>query len=436
MKQQTRSLVPLAFLCIALVVGVGGTWTLLRSKRLKAQASSTSNYALNLSGVASADPDMWYRALEKVKEDRIETSSGPVETPPQLRHYSDRHWFLATQVAEVKKFGLHSCQDLVDLAAMIDHGELVVLPAVTDSYILFGVGARVDGSPFDRFVNDHDVPLYDEAALNGAYARLATERSNLQNEISRLNNQLANKNVVRSKQKELQKQIASRQQDLQRNDDEKTSLDSSYGQAEVRQKLVSDYASLQLLAKNFAGRSFNLDSATDRYTLKVCMLSSLRPAAIKILEEVAKGYHGKFDRPLPVSSLVRPEQYQHSLRRVNRNAVLIDTPPHTTGLAFDIDYRYMTAAEQNFVMADLARLKDEGRIEVIRERNANFHIFAFIDGRRPSDELITASLDEATVGPKESDHATEESKKVEKKKKSKEKKSNAASRSRSKKRRK
>jgi uncharacterized protein DUF5715 len=232
----------------------------------------------------------------------------------------------------------------------------------------------------------------------------------------------------------LQKQIASRQQDLQRYNDEKTSLDSSYGQAEMRQKLVADYASLLSLAKNFAGRSFNLDSATDRYTLKVCMLSSLRPAAIKILEEVAKNYHDKFGRPLPVSSLVRPEQYQHSLRRVNRNAVLIDTPPHTTGLAFDIDYRYMTAAEQNFVMADLARMKDEGRIEVIRERNANFHIFAFIDGQRPSDELITASLDEATVGPKESDHVTGMSKKVEKK--SKEKKAKVAPKSKSKKHRK
>jgi hypothetical protein len=29
---------------------------------------------------------------------------------------------------------------------------------------------------------------------------------------------------------------------------------------------------------------------------------------------------------------------------VNRNAVLIDTPPHSTGLAFDIDYRYMSGA--------------------------------------------------------------------------------------------
>ena len=96
-----------------------------------------------------------------------------------------------------------------------------------------------------------------------------------------------------------------------------------------------------------------------------------------------------------MSSLVRPEQYQHVLRRFNRAAVLIDTPPHSTGLAFDIDYRYMNGAEQNFLMNELARLKDAGRIEVLRERNANYHIFVFLDGTRPSDDLITASLQEA-----------------------------------------
>src|SRR5205814_2721831 len=140
---------------------------------------------------------------------------------------------------------------------------------------------------------------------------------------------------------------------------------------------------------------YDLGNATDREALKIAMLSSIRPAALKILEEVAAVYSRQFNRPLPVSSLVRPEEYQHTLRRFNRYAVLIDTPPHSTGLAFDIDYRYMSGAEQNFLMTELARIKDEGRIEVIRERGANYHVFAFIDGQRPSNELITASLEEA-----------------------------------------
>ncbi|HET9479581.1 MAG TPA: DUF5715 family protein, partial [Pyrinomonadaceae bacterium] len=113
---------------------------------------------------------------------------------------------------------------------------------------------------------------------------------------------------------------------------------------------------------------------------------------------------------LPVSSLVRPEQYQHALNKVNRNAVLIETPPHSTGLAFDIDYRYMSAAEQTFVMDELARLKSEGRIEAIRERNANYHVFAFIDGTRPGDDLIAAKLDEAMPPGREAHHAEKKSK--------------------------
>ena len=101
-----------------------------------------------------------------------------------------------------------------------------------------------------------------------------------------------------------------------------------------------------------------------------------------MLEEVASAYHRQFGRRLPVSSLVRPEQYQRALRRVNRNAVLIETPPHSTGLAFDIDYRYMSAAEQSRDGRTRA-FEEEGRIEVIRERNANYHVFAFLNGTRP-----------------------------------------------------
>jgi hypothetical protein len=81
--------------------------------------------------------------------------------------------------------------------------------------------------------------------------------------------------------------------------------------------------------------------------------------------------------------------------------VTIDTPPHSTGLAFDIAYRYMSVAEQNFVMNELARLKREGRVEVIRERNANYHVFAFLDGKRPNDDLIKASLEAAGADPVE-----------------------------------
>lgn len=403
----------LLLLLVATAAIAAGAWALIHFRVPKRQALRQSDVS-DKTSVRSADPDLWVRSMEKVKEDRGETGNVALEIPPELRHYTDRHWFLATQVAEVRKFNVRHCQDFVDLAAMIERGEVVSVPAVTDTYILFGVGARVDGGVFTRYVANQNIELNDEAGLRDVYARLESAHAKLQKDISGLQTQLAAlKKGARTKQDELQKEITARQQELKSADEDKAQLDQYYGQyygqsydsPESRPKLLRDYESLQALAKNFGGRSFNLDDSSDRQALKVYLLSSLRPQALKILEEIAKEYHDKFDRPLPVSSLIRPEQYQRALRKVNRYAVLIDTPPHSTGLAFDIDYRYMSGAEQNFLMTELARMKDEGRIEVIRERGANYHVFAFIDGQRPSDELITASLEEAGGPEKETNHA-------------------------------
>jgi len=312
----------LVLVVVLLIVLASGAWAVLHFKNLKQLTASAVNEIPPVNNAAQLD---WASAIEKVKGERADPM-GAVETPPELRHYSDRHWFLATQVAEIKKNNVPVCQDFLDLAAMIQRGELVPVPGVTATYVLYGVAQRVDDSSFTS------------------------------------------------------------------NDD---------------QNAPRDYAPLQALAKDFAGRSYNLDDPADRQALKASMLSSLRPAALKILEEVAGAYERRFDRPLPVSSLVRPELYQHVVRRYNRNAVLIEAPPHSTGLAFDIDYRFMSAAEQAFVMAELARLKNEGRIEAIRERNANYHVFAFLNGTRPSDDLIAASVDDTVPPGQEVDRAAE-----------------------------
>lgn len=312
-------------LIFVVVIIISGVWTIRHFRNLRRLRQST----MQLAAVTdTARIQTWAEAVEKVKEERSE-SMGAVETPPELRHYSERYWFLATQVAEISRNHIPICQDYLELAASIQRGEMVVVPGVTQTYVLYGVAQRVDDGDF---TSDEDA------------------------------------NVTR------------------------------------------DYEPLRALAKNFAGRSYNLEDATDRQALKAAMLSSLRPAALKILEEVAAAYHQQYNRPLPVSSLVRPEQYQHSLRRVNRNAVMIESPPHSTGLAFDIDYRFMSGPEQTFLMAELARLKNEGRIEAIRERNANYHVFAFLNGTRPSDDLITASLDDAMPPGVEANHAEGENK--------------------------
>lgn len=357
---------------------------------------------------ATVIADTWDEAAEKIKADRGEPAGvhARVETPPELKHYSERRWFLATQVAEIMKYEVHTCQDYMDLAVMIERGEMVTVPALTDSYILFGIGERANEEAFSRYQDERSIELYNESQLTDAYKQLDAKRAQLQADIASLKTQSAKlKKGERSRQRELQKEISALEAELSSVKEDNEQLDQVYSDPESRQRMFRDYESLQSLAKNFAGRPFDLNDAADRHAMKITMLSSLRPQAFKVLEEVASAYHRQFGRRLPVSSLVRPEQYQRALRRVNRNAVLIDTPPHSTGLAFDIDYRYMSAEEQSFVMGELARLKREGRIEVIRERNANFHVFAFMNGARPSDDLIQASLEEARGPQKQANHA-------------------------------
>ena len=118
------------------------------------------------------------------------------------------------------------------------------------------------------------------------------------------------------------------------------------------------------------------------------------PRGEAVVLEIAREYARVFDRPLPVTSLVRSYRYQSVLRRTNRNATSIDAPPHSTGLAFDLLTRFMTAAEQEYLMAIVARLEDEGRVEALREGNRDhLHVFAFADGVRPPAAAIARSLE-------------------------------------------
>jgi hypothetical protein len=345
------------------------------------------------------DSARWQQAIEKVKADRAAFGANvALNVPTELRHYEDRHWFLAAQVAEVKKHSLQTCQDFVDLASMIQRKEMVAVPAVTDDFVLLGVGARADEGQFTRYLDDQTVPLYDESQLRDEYARIETKSAKAPPEKNPKSKAPAkNRGTIQPQTNNSSEQSKSPK-------DQKTMLARYYDSPEIRQRMFADYESIHSLAQNFRGRSYDLQNPNERQTMKMVMLSSLRPQALKVLQEVASDYRKQFDRPLPVSSLIRPEQYQHTLRRYNRAATTIDTPPHSTGLAFDIDYRYMSVAEQNFVMADLARLKQAGRIEVLRERNANFHVFTFLDGVRPSDDLIAASREEVGAPPDEAEN--------------------------------
>ena len=123
------------------------------------------------------------------------------------------------------------------------------------------------------------------------------------------------------------------------------------------------------------------------------------------MEDIAVRYRAEFGRPLAFTSLVRSEHYQLQLGETNANATKIAVAPHTTGLAFDIFYRYMTAAEQHSIMATIGGMEAAGRLEALRENRDHYHLFAFAQGRRPSERLIADALGDvrpvrlASAGP-------------------------------------
>ena len=382
-------------LLIALV-GVAVAGLLMLPGLRKRSRHSYTNYLPTTLTAQAAEANPWTVAIAKIKEDRGEPAGkqAKVDIPHQVRHYSDTRRFLAIQVAEVREQKLKTPQDLVDLAEMIKRGEMVSLQPVTQNYILFGVGGSASKESFTRYEKGKSIPLFSEARLRQEYARLAESRTKSESDIAGLKKELGSLTKrERSKRGGLQKQVAAEESVIKATSENKELLDRYYGDATRKAQLFGYYESLATLAKGLPGRDFNIEDAAARRDLKVRMLSSLRPEALKVMEEIAVSYREKFERPLPITSLVRPDEYQLQLSKTNPNATRIETPPHSTGLAFDIYYRYMSAAEQAHVMDHLARLKDAGRIEVLRENRDHYHVFAFVDGARPNETLISASLD-------------------------------------------
>jgi hypothetical protein len=114
-----------------------------------------------------------------------------------------------------------------------------------------------------------------------------------------------------------------------------------------------------------------------------------QPRAKGILKEIADAYFQKFGRPLRVTSLTRSMDYQILLNSNNPNSFKVKgegaLPPHTSGCAFDLARKHMTAEEQNFLMAKLAEMERAGKLDALIEYGANacFHIFIYDDGIPP-----------------------------------------------------
>ncbi|KXK01374.1 MAG: GAF/FHA/SpoE domain-containing protein [Acidobacteria bacterium OLB17] len=143
------------------------------------------------------------------------------------------------------------------------------------------------------------------------------------------------------------------------------------------------------LADNFAGHKYDLNNPADRKQMRIRLLRMFNPRAKKILLDLAEAYYKQFNRPLRVTSLTRSMDYQIGLNATNVNSFKVRDenalPPHTSGCAFDLARKHMTAAEQNFVMKELAAMENENKLDALIEygQNACFHVFIYFDGLAP-----------------------------------------------------
>lgn len=294
-------------------------------------------------------------ALLKAKEERGEPVGyeASVEIPAELKHYSDRRRNLAIQAAETIEQNLRIPHDFAELARMVRDKQFVELKTVGENYVQYAVGGGVSTAPFTHYEKSQakSVPLYKSQA-------------------------------------EVQAGLSA----LPDSDERKAFIASYYQAAAARTLAANEAELLSQVARDFGKRTFDLADAAQRKAFKRRLLGYLRPEALKVLDELGLAYKTKFNRLLPLASLIRTEEYQKELSERNANAARNSLPPHTTGLAFDISYRYMTAAEQNFLMAEIARLEAAGRVEALRENNNCFHIFAFPDGRPPPESLIQKAM--------------------------------------------
>ena len=106
----------------------------------------------------------WRSEVRRVEEARGELTGrrAQVWVPPQLMHDADRRMFLAVQVAESQEQEYELPEDDAELAALVRDGQMVEVPAVGPSYVLYGVGAHAGGEPFAHFERAAgiEVPLY------------------------------------------------------------------------------------------------------------------------------------------------------------------------------------------------------------------------------------------------------------------------------------
>jgi len=353
------------------------------------------------SPVASAEPNPLALAISKVEAERSEPigREASVAIPVELKHYRDRRRFLAVQAAEFRKQRLPLPLDYADLVDLIGKRQFVELKPLDGDYLLYGVGAGATDEAFAHYdlASGKNVPLF---ATEGEYK---TERERLEGLIKEQQAQLdelaraikATPKRDRAQRKALTAQAIEQRRAISEIAERKQLLEAYVNDSNKRRLLAAEYRKLAEFAASFQEHPYDLNDATERRALKMRLLCYLRPQARDVLTEIARAYNEKFNRPLPITSLVRHAQYQKQLSETNPNAARNAAPPHTSGLAFDVYYHFMTAAEQDYLMGVIARLKADGRIEALRETRDHIHVFAFTDGHRPDEKLIAQQINQA-----------------------------------------
>lgn len=401
---------------------VAGLLYLGYNARLRARLSEQAGKVRDVITGAPA-PDPYSEAVLKVEEERGEAigRKADVEVPAELKQYPEARRFLAVQEASARAADLEAAHDFAELAGWIKERGLTEAPRLGRGYVLYGVGLAATGAltHYDA-TRGHSVPLFaDDAGLKSHADELEAQRAQLEVELKDLNDKLK---AVDKKDKQARAQLsaeaAAKRKELAGVEAALKSLKLYYATPKQRAALFAEYDTLASLARDFGGRAYDLHDETAAKEFQARMLTYVRPAALAVMEELGSAYQAKFGRPLPITSLIRTEEYQRTLREAgNANAGSFKSEPHTTGLAFDIYYHFMTAAEQQFVMDEIARLKRDGRVEALRELRDHYHVYAFPNGVRPDDK----SIDQVLKGGARDEDDSKATKATDKKQESKEK---------------
>ena len=337
-------------------------------------------------------------AIGKIEEARGEATGrmARLDVPAELRHYADRRRFLAVQNAVWSTWHFEIPQNYVELVELIEKGGFVEMQPLGKTYALYGAGESATTARFTHYdaasgksvvlLGNDDEYEAERAKRADALSKQEAKRAELQAQLGRL----PAKN--RAARKPLLSQLSQLEEEIKEAVEEQDRLAYFYKDPVRRTMMLSRLQWLKAVAADFAGQSYNLDDPTGRRRFKMRLLAFTRPQTRAVIEEIAGAYHQRFGRHLPLTSLFRTIEYQSQLREVNPNATAVAVPPHTTGLAFDVYDRYMTAEEQQFLMSVIARMKAAGRIEALRENRDHIHIFAFPNGRPPDEERIAKLL--------------------------------------------